>query len=262
MFDRDDRDLLQEESTGYLVSVSDMMSGLLFIFLITLAAFILNYQRATKQTEDVKGGLIRIVGSMVNQQTVRGQLLGTIKESLDAKGVPVKIDEENGILHLTENAIRFETGRADLAQTERDKLDVIGAVLLHVLPCYTTTFPEEIGCPSETVGMLEALFIEGHTDNVPIRTARFADNWDLSAARAIFTYRHLIQSQPGLDFMRSAGGERLLSVTGYGEGRPLVPHQSATPDLANRRIDLRFIMAPPQVDDPLLLRELKQAGIL
>ena len=35
-------DLLEDEGAGYLISISDMMAGLLFIFIITLVAFIIN----------------------------------------------------------------------------------------------------------------------------------------------------------------------------------------------------------------------------
>jgi len=42
-----------DEDSGYLVSVSDLMSGLVFIFIITLVAFIINFQEAAQKTQHV-----------------------------------------------------------------------------------------------------------------------------------------------------------------------------------------------------------------
>jgi len=49
-------------------------------------------------------------------------------------------------------------------------------------------------------------------------------------------------------------------VTGYGEGRPLVEYKVPTDEPANRRIDLRFIMAPPKAK-PDIINELKSNGL-
>ncbi|WP_337241531.1 hypothetical protein, partial [Proteus faecis] len=49
-----DNDYDIDEGSGYLVSVSDLMSGLVFIFIITLVAFILNFQDAAQKTAQVQ----------------------------------------------------------------------------------------------------------------------------------------------------------------------------------------------------------------
>lgn len=73
--------------------------------------------------------------------------------------------------------------------------------------------------------------VEGHTDNVPIRTAAFPSNWELSSARAAGVVR--ILADRGLDPAR-------LSVLGLGENRPRETNDSAAGRLANRRV-LLFI---------------------
>ena len=59
--------------------------------------------------------------------------------------------------------------------------------------------------------------IEGHTDNAPIRTARFPSNWELSASRAAEVARMLV----------TAGfpGEK-LSIEGFTQYRPKIPNDS------------------------------------
>ncbi len=260
MASRDDYALLEDEGTGYLVSVSDMMSGLLFVFMITLTVFIINFQDAADKTVVEKVKLEETLDDLTNQQRLRAQMLERIRAELEARGIKVQVDEEHGVLRLTENAIFFPSGRATLPPEERVKLQLIGDVLMQILPCYTAHPAEENSCSPETVGKLEAVFIEGHTDNVPIRNDRFADNWELSAERAVYTYRYLIDEQPQLDTLVSAGQQKLFSVSGYGEGRPVRGHETRTADPANRRIDLRFIMTPPKAE-PRVIDDLKKAGV-
>lgn len=73
--------------------------------------------------------------------------------------------------------------------------------------------------------------IIGHTDNVPIRGVTqggFADNWELSAGRAVAAVRFL-QKRAGVDPMR-------LAAVGYGEYHPLADNATAEGRAKNRRI--------------------------
>jgi len=86
--------------------------------------------------------------------------------------------------------------------------------------------------------------IEGHTDTVPIHTAQFASNWELSARRAIEVVRTLIGTY---DF----APER-LSVAGYGEYHPVASNATEAGRAQNRRVDLVILqkVASPQTDPP------------
>ena len=74
-----------------------------------------------------------------------------------------------------------------------------------------------------------AIQVEGHTDNVPIKTITFPSNWELSAARAASVV-HLF-AKLGVDSTR-------MAAIGYGEFRPLVANDSDTGRQANRRVSL------------------------
>lgn len=76
--------------------------------------------------------------------------------------------------------------------------------------------------------------VEGHTDSVPINTARYPSNWELSSARATAILRYLVAA--GID------PERLRSV-GYAATHPLEPNGTAEGRAANRRVEL-LIHAP------------------
>ena len=91
--------------------------------------------------------------------------------------------------------------------------------------------------------------VEGHTDSDPMSgNGLIRDNLDLSAIRATNTFRALVAAQPDLlDFQNAPGNEAspILSVSGYGPSRPVAAESSEENKARNRRIDLRFLMAPP-----------------
>jgi chemotaxis protein MotB len=72
--------------------------------------------------------------------------------------------------------------------------------------------------------------IEGHTDNMPIHTAQFASNWELSTARATGMVRALVEKY-GI-------APSLLSAAGYAEFRPAAPNDTNEGRQLNRRVDL------------------------
>ena len=81
----------------------------------------------------------------------------------------------------------------------------------------------------------EFVRVEGHTDNVPIHTALYEDNWELSIARAISVIRYF-KSQQEID------PERLRPV-GCGEFHPIVPNDTSEGRALNRRVEIYIDMA-------------------
>jgi chemotaxis protein MotB len=71
--------------------------------------------------------------------------------------------------------------------------------------------------------------IEGHTDSVPINTARYPSNWELSTSRAVNTL-HYIADKDLLDPDK-------MSTTGYSEYHPVETNETAEGRAANRRVD-------------------------
>ena len=77
------------------------------------------------------------------------------------------------------------------------------------------------------------LRVDGHTDKTPVSAdSPFADNWELSEARALSVVRYMTQVQ-GLPPER-------LAATGFGEFQPLDPGDSPEALAKNRRIELKF----------------------
>jgi chemotaxis protein MotB len=72
--------------------------------------------------------------------------------------------------------------------------------------------------------------VEGHTDNVPIHTARYPSNWELSIARAVSVVKYFAES--------GKINPQRLSAVGYGATRPLVPNDSPANRSRNRRVEI------------------------
>ena len=132
-----------------------------------------------------------------------------LRERLDTAAVDVEIDRRGIIVSMRE-AGSFPTGSADLSDVARQVLTKL----------------------AETVGHDSAmkLRVEGHTDDVPIQTGRFASNWELSTARATSVVTYLVQ-QVGLAPAR-------LSAAGYGEFHPRVANATGADRARNRRVDI------------------------
>lgn len=74
------------------------------------------------------------------------------------------------------------------------------------------------------------VYVEGHTDNIPIHTKKFPSNWELSTARAMSVVRFL-HNVEGIDAKK-------LAAVGHGEYRPLVPNTSPERRARNRRVEI------------------------
>jgi len=246
----DHHDFMEDDGAGYLISVSDMMSGLLFVFIITLVAFILNFQDAIQKQKEVTETQKTIVRKLTSTNQVRAELLLNIQEVLAGQDIQVEIDADHGVLRLTEKAVKFETGKDSLDEVSRNNIQIISEVMSYILPCYASSTPEVDLCKGveQYRGMLDSVFVEGHTDNVPIASWKYKNNWVLSAQRAISAYSFLVPNTV-LENMENASLQPIFSVSGYGEGRPVDGHKYSVPtaDPTNRRIDIRFIMTPPSL---------------
>ena len=75
-----------------------------------------------------------------------------------------------------------------------------------------------------------AVRVEGHTDNVPIRTRRFPSNWELSIARAVSVVKYFIDA--------GKINPQRLSAVGYGKSRPLTSNNSPADRARNRRVEI------------------------
>ena len=81
------------------------------------------------------------------------------------------------------------------------------------------------------VPLTQRVTISGHTDNVPINTAEFPTNWDLSSKRALNFMKYLLAKEPSLQPTR-------FNATGFGEYHPVIANDSEDGRAKNRRVEV------------------------
>jgi chemotaxis protein MotB len=249
---------ISEEGENYFVSMTDMMVGVLFIFIIMLMIFALDFRTKTdvqdnaidvarevaRKLDDLQQDVKDQIASMDRSQETRRELLTTLKSELKADGMDVQIDEANGVLRLTEDAVRFEASQSMLLDRAKFNVDRIARVLEKVIPNYVAC--QIVGgqnkCRAGLESSIETVFIEGHTDSTGAKGGDDRYNWQLSAERSVNTYREIVNFAPGLRTLRNMRNEEIISVSGYASTRPIDPNENREAWAKNRRIDLRFVM--------------------
>lgn len=84
--------------------------------------------------------------------------------------------------------------------------------------------------------------VEGHTDNVPISSAAYPSNWELSTARATNVLRYLVKQE---DFDPAK-----VSAAGYGEYRPVADNTDEDGRAKNRRVDIVLLNEQSERNEP------------
>ncbi|MDD5284741.1 MAG: OmpA family protein [Desulfuromonadaceae bacterium] len=140
------------------------------------------------------------------------QIKSSIEAYLVKQGAQNKVVLEitrRGLIVSLKEAGFFDSGRATIKPEAYDLVNTIAEVMTQ----YNNP-----------------LRVEGHTDNVPISTAQFPSNWELSTARATNGLKYLLNN---FDVDPDK-----ISATGYAEFRPIA--ENATPEgrARNRRVDL------------------------
>ena len=253
---------------SYLATASDLVSALIFVFIIMLAVFA--YQLATT-TDDLTAG-----------PETRDRILGEIARRLSAAGMNVEVLPEQGVLRLSDNAINFPSGGETPIAEHHTNVSALAQALSEVLPCHVAARSGADETPPRTVRgsgsveaaipggrtlpawcrprppaaayecqeerwpwLLDTLLIEGHTDDVPVAAGhRFRNNLELSSMRSATVLRMIADCEPAVRGLRNSQGHPVLSTSGYGHTRPATSDPEELDE--NRRIDLRILLEPPE----------------
>jgi len=206
-----------EENPLYLVVLSDIMTNLMLFFLIlyvfsvqpesqAAASFMSGFDKEAAQKEKekkaeevVKKFTEQDVALKLAQELVKAGMKDQAEVQLTDKQIKINIAAP----------VLFASGKAELGKTSSEVLAPVAEVLKKL--------PNDI-------------IVEGHTDNVPIRSGDFATNWELSAARADAVVDLLATRY-------SVPQERMIAAA-YGEHRPVAPNDTPQGRAQNRRIEI------------------------
>ncbi len=211
---------------AWMTTFSDMVTLLMVFFIMILSYSTIELEKFTGAVSSMKGAL-GILDNMRN--TIANEIERShegredIKEAVEKKinrmrellsneeianQISIDLDGTGIHIRLGDN-ILFDPGKAELKPQAFPILKAVADVVKNDF---------------------KQIFVEGHTDNVPIHTSKYPSNWELSAARALSVVRYLHYVE-GIDAAR-------LAAVGYGEYRPLVPNTTPENRAKNRRVEI------------------------
>lgn len=217
----------------------DLMTGMMFIFIIALIAYMLSFNDKHSEENKLKTQLREIT-------FLRSDLVREVSKQLNRYGIEHQPILEAGVIRLTDPSLQFSSGAWELSNTQLGRVVHLSSALARTVPCYADSQTSSgffgSNCRKDMSGKLEAIVIEGHTDAVPFSKSNkiIADNMDLSYKRAKSFYNILTERELGR--LRNFEGNELLVSSGFGSTRPLEEGIDAAANKKNRRIDIRFQM--------------------
>jgi chemotaxis protein MotB len=158
----------------------------------------------------------RLEAEAQDLERYRSEFFGRMREILDEReGLEIVGDR-----FVFDSEVLFPIGSATLGEGGREQIARVAEVIQDV----SGDIPEEIDW---------ILRVDGHTDRIPLGPGRaFADNWELSQARALSVVRYMIENE-GIPADR-------LAATGFGEYQPVDTGDSPEALARNRRIELKL----------------------
>lgn len=181
------------------------------------------------QSDSAEKRLQQVLQELIEQtRQDAAELADKLKDRISNGELEIETRGRQIIIRIREKG-SFESGSATLAADYYDVIDEIRAVLM-LKP-----------------GRIE---VQGHTDNIPISSSRFRNNWDLSAMRAASVASQLMR-----------GGylePKRFEVSGFAEVKPLAPNDTAANRARNRRVEIvirQGLEADLEQQDLQLLKE-------
>ncbi|WP_288940050.1 peptidoglycan -binding protein [uncultured Roseovarius sp.] len=171
-------------------------------------------ERRRREAEEARAKLLE--EQKEDLERYRSEFFGRLRDVLGThQGIRIEGDR-----FVFSAEVLFAPGEAELSAAGRGQIANVADILSDVID----DIPPEIDW---------VLQVDGHTDDVPVRPgAAFADNWELSQARALSVVRYMIDAL-GLPPAR-------LSANGFGQYQPVNPADTAEARAQNRRIELKF----------------------
>jgi chemotaxis protein MotB len=219
-----------DEAPGWITTFADLMSLLLCFFVLMLS-----FSETDRQLFKVLSGSLREAFGVQREHRVWDMPKGMNIISNEFKD-PKFLAEE--LAKEIRSAIRMAPGASGVAEIEEGELSVKVTLPGHVLFDLGSAKLRDPALPilDELRGVIgqtpNRIIVTGHTDDLPIQTAQFPSNWELSAARAGSVIRHFL-SKGEID------ATRFLAV-GMADTLPRKPNDSSVNRAQNRRVEIAF----------------------
>ena len=224
--------LRADDENPYWMSFSDMMAGLLILFVLACLVLIL-------ELANTKSEVSEEIVKLQKAEAVRSAILDEIRIELDKLGIRVQESENSSVLHIPTDELNFRTNSHQIPELSKPKAVAIGQILF-----------ERLSVEGRTK-YLDTVFVEGHTDSR--KSKRDGGNWALSSRRSISLWQLWEKSlapDGRLSTLSNHTDEALFSVSGYADTRRRVDEEIDELDYKkNRRIDVRITIKRPTIEE-------------
>lgn len=157
---------------------------------------------------------IELARRVTDLERYRSEFFGRLRDII-ADNPMISIEGDRFLLQAE---LLFPSGSAELSEQGKNELEELAEVLRELLPA----IPDDLQW---------ILRVDGHTDRIPITTANFSSNWELSAARALSVVQYLAgQGIP----------ENRMAAAGFSKFHPIDPADTPEAHRRNRRIEIKF----------------------
>lgn len=198
-------------------SVSDLMSCLVFIFIITVVGLVLKLNEVVEKKEEA-------IKEYSNSVKARNELMLKIKKELEKINIVVFVDDENGVLSFPESAV-FASGDDKVSNIGEAVFKLVGESLSKYLNCKNENKIEYL-CVKNEIGEYElrvdSIVVEGHADPLPLKgkvKLLHDTNMNLSMKRSLNAFV-LIENGFNKEIPVNNKGEGVLGAAGFGEKKP------------------------------------------
>jgi len=219
---------------GWMVTYGDLMSLLLCFFVLLVSMSTMEIEKFKAAAASLRGAFSVLPfqeavrpSPMIPKSSdetpksdtrKRGKALARLRQIIREKDLTslITVQQTEQGVHITiGDPALFDSGQAVI----KNEMNVVLDAIVEVLQAGTGT---------------EYIRVEGHTDNIPINTAQFQDNWELSIARSLSVIRY-IRAKEKLDPQR-------LRPVGCGEFHPIASNQTPEGRARNRRVEIYIEM--------------------
>ena len=225
-----------ENHERWLVSYADFITLLFAFFVVMYSISSVNEGRFRVVSESIQAALKPVVSTPASNKlfkigdhksalapvvSKKAQIVRRLQEVLGSRSKQLNLIEhinvvetDTGIKVAISDSMMFESGQAELKAQAFPLLEALAETL-------------------SDHGMKDVRVL-GHTDNVPMQSAQFPSNWELSSARAVTVVRVLSE-------LYHVPVER-LSATGYADNKPVADNLTPENRAKNRRVELIVAM--------------------
>jgi chemotaxis protein MotB len=207
-----------DESHGesWLMTYADTITNLLGFFVLIVSVSTIDMNKFAKVSDSVKEQMKSQELTITSMTKLKKRLDSMMKDKVATGALNINMDAQ-GIRMTASNASFFNSGEAILLPEGQKIIDQITDQIRKINDDFN-------------------IDVEGHTDNTPISSSKYATNWELSADRASQVVRYMIEKGISKDHIKSSA---------FADTRPLMPNEDkdkkpiAENKARNRRVVIR-----------------------